>query len=231
MKRRSVLAALACAWSAAAAPEGVRTAAPLRAGVLAWGNDGCWVDSGGATLHRLPDALAPGIDPVATAHGLWLVSASGALRCWEPDTASSWRLRCAVAFAAPVHALAASPDGRWALAAHGQRLSLLDAGGEIVRTYEGTDLKREHRGAAASLFTLSRRRSFVAAWPALGELWEISLDPDAAPIFDGLVHDYRMSRGHREAGLPRRTPRAARAAAACLRLCRRSRALAGRDAG
>ena len=68
--------------------------------------------------------------------------------------------------------------------------------GEVARTFDGIDLKRERRrGAATALFSLPQRRSFFAAWPALGESWEISLDPDAAPIFDGLVHDYRMGEG------------------------------------
>ncbi|MBE0549093.1 MAG: hypothetical protein IH627_15880, partial [Rubrivivax sp.] len=193
MKRRSALTALAYALGASAAPVGSHATAASRDGVLAWGPEGCWVGAGSGALHRLPDPLTPGIEPAPTGDGLWLVSAGGALRCWEPGAGSSWRLRCSVAFSAPVLALAASRDGRWVLAAHGEQLSLCDSRGEVVKTFEGTDLTREHRGAATALFALPQRRSFVAAWPALGELWEISLDPAAAPIFDGLVHDYRMA--------------------------------------
>lgn len=192
MKRRSALTALACALGASEAPVGSHAAAS-RDVVLAWGPEGCWVGAGSAALHRLPDPLTPGIEPAPTGDGLWLVSAGGALRCWEPGAGSSWRLRCSLEFSAPVLALAASRDGRWVLAAHAEQLSLFDSRGEVVKTFEGTDLKREHRGAATALFALPQRRSFVAAWPALGELWEISLDPAAAPIFDGLVHDYRMA--------------------------------------
>jgi hypothetical protein len=79
--------------------------------------------------------------------------------------------------------------------AYGQRLSLVDARGAVVKTFEGSDLGRTRRGAATVLFSLPQRRSFFAAWPALGESWEISLDPDAAPVFEGLVHDYRMGEG------------------------------------
>ncbi len=195
MKRRSVLTALVCALGGSATPVGTRAAAASRIGVVAWGAEGCWVEAGGNALHRLPDPLAPGLAPIPTADGLWLVAANGTLRCWEPGGGLSWQVRCTVAFGAPVHALAASPDGHWALAAHGDRLSLLDSRGEVAKTFEGSDLTRERRGAATALFMLPQRRSFVAAWPALGELWEISLDPAAAPIFDGLVHDYRMSEG------------------------------------
>lgn len=96
-------------------------------------------------------------------------------------------------FDEPVQALAASDDGLWILIAHGQGLSLLDASGRVVKAFEGTDLSRRRRGAAQALFHLPQRRSFLASWPELGELWEISLDPGAPPIFDGLVHDYRMA--------------------------------------
>ena len=201
MKRRSALAALACvvasspAGAQASAPVSASTSAPARSGVFAWGPQGCWIDAGEGALSHLPDRLAPGIAPGATADGLWLVTASGALHCWEADTVSSWRLRCAVELAVPVHALATSPDGCWVLAAHGEQLSLLDARGRVAKTFEGTDLQRSHRGPATVLFMLPQRRSFAAAWPALGELWEIPLDPGAEPIFDGLVHDYRLSEG------------------------------------
>jgi len=193
MNRRSVLIALTCALGGTAAPPGAGAVAASRGGVITWGPEGCWVAAGGDALHRLPDALAPGIDPVPTALGVWLVTSTGTLRRWDAD--APWQLRCTVRFDAPVHAMAASPDGRWALAAHGEQLSLLDQRGEVARTFDGIDLKQESRGAATALFSLPQRRSFFAAWPALGESWEISLDPAAAPIFDGLVHDYRMGEG------------------------------------
>ena len=192
MKRRAALTALTCVWGTPAAVPWARTTAPGDT-VLAWGPGGCWVGAGGDTLHGLPDRPLPGIAPAATAGALWLVAADGALRCWEPAAGSAWQLRCTVRFSAPVHAVAASIDGHWVLAAHGEQLSLLDARGVVAKTFDGSDLTRQRRGAATALFALPQRRSFVAAWPALGELWEISHDTAAAPIFDGLVHDYRMS--------------------------------------
>ena len=196
MQRRAALTALVCFGAGPAAGPRARAGAAGHPGILAWGPGGCWVAAGGATeLTRLPDAPAPAIDPVPVAGGLWLVATDGSLRCWEPADGSNWRLRCRVPVEAPVHALAASPDGRWALVAYGQRLSLVDARGAVVKTFEGSDLGRMRRGAATVLFSLPQRQSFFAAWPALGESWEISLDPDAAPLFDGLVHDYRMGEG------------------------------------
>lgn len=192
MKRRSALIALACTAGSSAAALSTRAAAATP-GVVAWGAEGCWVAAAGGTLRRLPDVPVHGIDPVATALGVWLVDAARTVRLWATSADAPWQLKCAVRLAAPVHALAASPDGRWAMAAHGDQLSLLDERGEAVRTFDGVDLKRESRGAATVLFSLPQRRSFFVAWPALGESWEVSVDPAAAPIFDGLVHDYRMA--------------------------------------
>jgi len=192
MKRRAALTALACICGGSAATRGAGAAVSSRGGVLAWGAAGCWVGTGDGVMHGLPDRLSPGVDPAPTLNGLWLAAANGMLRCWEPAAGPAWQLRCSVQLGAPVHALAASPDGRWALAAHGEQLSLLDQRGKVVKIFDGTDLERRSRGAATALFSLPQRRSFVAAWPALGESWEISLDPAAQPLFEGLVHDYRM---------------------------------------
>lgn len=47
-------------------------------------------------------------------------------------------------------------------------------------------------GVPIAVCPLQPRRSFVVIVAGWHELWEISTDPAAAPIFDGLVHDYRM---------------------------------------
>ncbi len=192
MQRRAALNALACGCGGITLPWSVSASTMLAGQVLAWGPGGCVAVSTEGTLQHLPDAPAAGTRPALTALGLWLVDARGALRCWAPGADKAWHLRHTVQFASPVHALAASPDGRWVAAAHGEALSLLDAGGKPLASFEGSDLARTFRGAATALFMLPQRRSFVATWPALGEVWEISVDPQAAPIFDGLVHDYRM---------------------------------------
>ena len=47
----------------------------------------------------------------------------------------------------------------------------------------------------AALHTAALRRSFIVAPADLPELWEISYDPKAEEIYDGLVHDYRFGEG------------------------------------
>lgn len=84
-----------------------------------------------------------------------------------------------------------SHDGRWRVAAEGTEVAVYDSGLR-VKVLLATD--REGRNApstVAAIRHLPARRSFVVAFDTLAELWELSVDPLAEPIFDGLVHDYR----------------------------------------
>lgn len=47
-------------------------------------------------------------------------------------------------------------------------------------------------GLPIAVCQLQPRQSLVVVVAGWHELWEISTDPAAPPIFDGLVHDYRM---------------------------------------
>lgn len=49
-----------------------------------------------------------------------------------------------------------------------------------------------HAGTLLAVCALPQRRSVVVVVQGWLELWEISTDPAAPPIHDGLVHDYRM---------------------------------------
>lgn len=95
---------------------------------------------------------------------------------------------CTLALAAPADT---STDGRWRVEGQGLAVVVLDAG-QPVKTLPARALS----GGAASTVSVVRyvaqRRSFVIAFDTLPELWELSVDPDAPPIHDGLVHDYRM---------------------------------------
>jgi hypothetical protein len=44
------------------------------------------------------------------------------------------------------------------------------------------------------------RRSFIALLADVPETWELSYDPDAEPVYDGMVHDYRMGEGIADRG-------------------------------
>ncbi len=44
------------------------------------------------------------------------------------------------------------------------------------------------------------RRSFVVLLADIAEAWELSYDLKAEPVYDGLVHDYRMGEGIADRG-------------------------------
>lgn len=89
---------------------------------------------------------------------------------------------------------ATSGDGRWTLVAsrHPDALTLLDAHQQPVRSYPLTTLDGNTRSRVAQVGDTGPRQSFVVALQDIAELWEISYSPHAEPIYDGLVHDYRM---------------------------------------
>lgn len=119
-----------------------------------------------------------------------------------------WLLACVymvTAFAAAGVAMAAGPaaqsaDGRWLVAADGRGITVHDRG---MRVKTVTAMSRDGRigpSPVASIHHVDARRSFVIAFETLSELWELSIDPQAAPIFDGLVHDHRLGEAVAEPG-------------------------------
>ena len=108
----------------------------------------------------------------------------------------------AAASAAAAGPQAASADGQWTLAAddEAQGLVLRDAAGAVQRRYPARSLDGRERGRARQVLALAARRSFLVSFEGLPEWWEIALDPRAEPVYDGLVHDYRMGEGLASAG-------------------------------
>lgn len=200
LKRRHVLALLLAA-GALHASHGV-----CDVPVYGWRRRRVFVMEDGEP-RWLDVALAEGVAPAATRRGLWLATDDGALERWSAEHGQGWHRAERHALGASAHALAASPDGRHAAAAHGQALSIVESGAGVLRRLEGRQLGGAAQARASAVFSLPQRRSFVVAWPALRELWELALDPQAAPVFDGLVHDYRMGEAIASPGFlhPRRT--------------------------
>lgn len=115
------------------------------------------------------------------------------------------------AVAPPATALeAASADGRYRVATDDARNELVvhsaSAGNELRRI---PLLDRSRRaGALAWIIDLPRRQSFLAGFATLPEAWEMPYGAKTEPVYDGLVHDYRLGEGIAERGpLPvRRIP-------------------------
>ncbi|HEX6020270.1 MAG TPA: cytochrome D1 domain-containing protein [Burkholderiaceae bacterium] len=90
--------------------------------------------------------------------------------------------------------VAVSSDGRWVLAANylPHTLALFDAQLNLVKTYAAASADGKATSRASAVYDAQPRASFIVALKDLPELWEIPYDPKAAPIHDGLVHDFRM---------------------------------------
>lgn len=130
-----------------------------------------------------------------------------------------WGLCGLLALAASVWAqpaTVASADRQWSLrvqAAAGTpaarpALQMLDAAQDVVREYPLASLDGQRLGEVRQILDMPLRRSFVVSFYGLPELWEVSYDPKASPIHDGLVHDYRMGEALGQPGFlgVRRTP-------------------------
>lgn len=99
--------------------------------------------------------------------------------------------------AAQTIAGATSSDGAWRLQAAEPPagLTLFDAAGAVVRRYATTTLDGRASSRVSAIRDNPRRRSFVLALPEIAEVWEIPYDAKAEPIYDGLVHDWRLGEG------------------------------------
>ena len=93
--------------------------------------------------------------------------------------------------------VAVSGDGRWVMAANyfPHTLVLFDAELNLVKTFAATPLDGKGSSRVSAVYDAAPRHSFVVALKDIAELWEISYDLKAEPIFDGYVHDYRTGEG------------------------------------
>lgn len=85
--------------------------------------------------------------------------------------------------------VAVSGNGRWVMAANylPKTLTLFDANLNLVRSYDVRTLDGKVASRVSAVYDATPRHSFVVALKDIPELWEISYDPKASPIFDGVV--------------------------------------------
>jgi hypothetical protein len=118
-----------------------------------------------------------------------------------------WLPACALAAAllgssarAADPAQASSDDGRWRVVGEGQAVAIYEHGARVKTLVATARGARNAPSAIAAIHSVPARRSFVIAFETLAELWELSIDPHAAPILEGLVHDYRQGEALAEPG-------------------------------
>jgi len=106
--------------------------------------------------------------------------------------------------------VAVSGDGRYVMAANylPKDVVLFDADLQLIKHIDASTLDGKQTSRVSAVYDAEPRKSFVVALKDIPELWEISYDEKAAPIYDGLVHDYKMAEAIAKPGFlnPRRTP-------------------------
>ena len=93
--------------------------------------------------------------------------------------------------------LAASSDGRYLAVGNTlpQTLVILDANDlRPVKVLPVADLQGRASRVSA-VYDAQPRKSFIVALKDVAEVWEVSYDDNAEPIYDGMVHDYQLEEG------------------------------------
>jgi mono/diheme cytochrome c family protein len=93
--------------------------------------------------------------------------------------------------------LAASSDGRYLAVGNTlpQTLVILDANDlRPVKVLPVADLQG-HSSRVSAVYDAQPRKSFIVALKDIAEVWEVSYDDNAEPIYDGMVHDYQLEEG------------------------------------
>ncbi len=160
-------------------------------------------------IHRFPSRFALHGGPKFTLDGRYVYFGSRDGWITKYDL---WNLTVVVEVRAGINMrnVAVSDDGRWIMAANylPNTLALFDGDLNLVRIYPATTLDGKVTSRVSAVYDATPRNSFVVALKDVPELWEISYDPKAAPIYDGLVHDYQMGEAIATPGFlgVRRTP-------------------------
>ena len=98
--------------------------------------------------------------------------------------------------------IAVSGDGKWVIAGNylPHTLVVLDARDlSLVKLIPVAD-RAGKSSRVSAVYDAAPRKSFVVALKDIAEVWELPYDPKAPPIYEGLVHDYRLGEGVAEKG-------------------------------
>jgi cytochrome c553 len=159
-------------------------------------------------VHRFASRYALHGGPKFTADGRYVFFASRDGWITKYDL---WKLAVVAEVRAGINTrnVAVSADGRHVAVANylPGNLVLFDGELNLLSVIPAVSLDGKERSRVSAVYEAGPRRSFVAALKDLPEIWEISYDPDALPIFDGYVHDYKMKEGIETRGYlnPRRS--------------------------
>ncbi|MBP9714223.1 MAG: c-type cytochrome [Sterolibacterium sp.] len=161
-----------------------------------------------ARIHRFPSRFALHGGPKFTPDGRYVFFAS---RDGWVSKFDIWNLKTVAEIRVGINTrnVAVSGDGRYVLAANylPHTLVLLDAELKPMKVIAAKNQKGDKTSRVSAVYDAAPRKSFIAAMKDIPEVWEISYDPKAEPVYEGLVHDFRMGEGNSMPGqfYPRRT--------------------------
>ncbi len=145
------------------------------------------------TIHRFPSRFALHGGPKFTPDGRFVFFGSRDGWITKYDL---WNLTVVAEVRAGLNMrnVAVSGDGQWVMAANylPHTVVLFDAELQLRKIYPAGDAQGKTSSRVSAVYDAAPRNSFVVALKDIAELWEISYDPKAPDILDGLVHDYRM---------------------------------------
>lgn len=110
-----------------------------------------------------------------------------------------WNLKLIAEIRAGINTrnLAVSSDGRFIMVANALPHTLVALDARDLTPIRVIEVKNDEGKSSrvSAVYDAAPRKSFVAALKDLPEVWEMSYDDSAAPVYAGLVHDYQMGEG------------------------------------
>lgn len=110
-----------------------------------------------------------------------------------------WNLKVVAEIRAGINTrnMAVSSDGRFAVVANYLPHTLVMLDTKDLMPIRVIDVKsRDGKSSRVSaVYDAAPRKSFVAALKDIPEVWELSYDEKAEPVYEGYVHDYKMGEG------------------------------------
>ncbi|MDG4549931.1 MAG: cytochrome D1 domain-containing protein [Candidatus Contendobacter sp.] len=160
-------------------------------------------------IHRFPSRFALHGGPKFTPDGRYVFFAS---RDGWISKFDIYNLKTVAEIRAGINTrnLAVSGDGQWVMVANylPHTLVLLNAADLSLERIIPVVNEAGKSSRVSAVYDAAPRKSFVAALKDIPEVWELSYDPKAEPVFKGYVHDYKMGEAIASPGMwtPRVTP-------------------------
>lgn len=153
-------------------------------------------------IHRFPSRFALHGGPKFTPDGRYVFFAS---RDGWVSKFDIYNLKVTAEIRAGINTrnIATSNDGQWVMVANylPHTLVLLKAADLSLERIIPVVSEIGKSSRVSAVYDAAPRQSFVAALKDIPEVWELSYNPKAEPVFKGYVHDYKMGEAIAAPGL------------------------------